>query len=372
MGAAATAMLDLSHDLSNRTLQDELTEFILENQDMGHRKSTPHLLFLGKGGSGKTALGNVLTTGRSRGTPGPVIGTSEYISSEAVTHGNMSYIKHDTRGIGDSDADIEQVKRAIQYVYQKHKEECIVIICIRFNDRIRDTGNKQCFEVCQSLDTEVWSNTIIAITHSEIPHECNNYRELEELKIMWRNEVKDTMSGLGVNTDEVPICFTSHTEAERPIEDTWIKQLLKTIFDKASLSESHFRLMFTSLISTLEAIIQTGSTSELEDTHESICASIMNCPIVSHSLGQDKILTGGATVGATIGAVVGGGVGVAAAVGTGLAATAGTVAGLAAFGAITIATGGGGALIGVGLGAGIAIATLLVWLWMRRRKERIN
>ena len=368
MGAAASAMLELSDDLRKRTLQDELREFTIENQGMMEaNQKIPHLLFLGKGGSGKTALGNVLTTGRSAGTPGPIIGTSEYIESETITQGNMTYTKHDTRGVGAWDTDIGEIQGAIQSVYQEHQEECIVIICIRFNDRIHDNGNKQSFDLCHSLGPGVWDNVLIAVTHSEVPFECSDYSQLEELKTMWREEVQATVKRYGGT--EVPVCFTSHTEAERPIVYNWMKQLLKTIFDRACISESYFRFLFQSLRSTLQSIVESG-TSQLEKSHESLQASITNCPIVTHSLGQDKLLTGGAAAGATIGAVLGAGAGVAAVVGTGVAVTAGTVAGLAAFGAITIATGGGGALIGAGLGAGIAIATLLVWLWLKRRRER--
>ena len=368
MGAAASAMIELSDDLAKRTLQDELTEFTIENQGMMEDRKMPHLLFLGKGGSGKTALGNVLTTGRSRGTPGP-IGTRQYIESETITQGNMTYIKHDTRGVGAWDTNMREIQGAIQNVYQEHQEECIVIICIRFNDRINDNGNKQSFDLCHSLGPGVWNNVLIAVTHSEVPFECNDDSQLEELKTIWREEVQATVKSYG--STEVPVCFTSHTEAERPIVYDWMKQLLKTIFERACITESYFRFLFQSLRSTLQSVVESG-TSELEKTHESLCASITNCPIVTHSLGQDKLLTGGTAAGATIGAVIGAGAGAATALGTGLAVSAGSVAGLAAFGAITIATGGGGALIGVGLGAGIAIATLLVWLWLKRRRERYN
>ena len=361
------------------------------NKDI-NKQRTPHLLFLGRGGSGKSALGNVLINGTSKGAAGPNIGTTTYIKTKRLEKDGTKYIIHDTRGIGDSTTNVQKMEAELKAVYRDNKEDCIVIVCIRLNDRITDEGVRQCFEVCNSLDPNVWDNVIVAITHSEVPlemrNEANESEMLEDLKTEWRAKVQETIKGLKVER-EVPVCFTSHTEADRPMEQNWIQKLIKAIIERSGQSESCFRLLFRILLEKLDFVC----------SHESMGAPIHNTDDWHNETqstadsGQKMSMTteltaakpfGGAITMAVIGVTLGGGAGIASALGTGLAGTgaalaagaagggltAGAIAGAAAFGAVTIATSGVGALIGAGLGIGVAIAVVMVWLWIKRRRAQ--
>ena len=312
---------------------------------------TPHLLFLGRGGSGKTALGNVLINGKSSGTPGPAIGTREYIECTEAMKDGKRYVICDTRGIGDSTTNEKEMVKDLQEFYAGHQDKCMVIICIRMNDRVTDSGIKRCFEVCHSLGEDVWNNVIVAVTHSEIPLEMRNddngLSKTEDLMRGWRG-VQEMLRSLAVDID-IPVCFTSHTEADRPMMDNWKNELLRAIATRAKESEGCFAFLFESLLNMLKSY---------EKSHTSMQAPLENTPPDENTPTENikAKLVSGAITGGLIGGVGAGGI------------TAGTIAIVAAFGAVTIATGGVGALIGAS--AGITIAVILVWLWTRRRRKQ--
>uniref|UniRef100_A0A1X7VHE3 AIG1-type G domain-containing protein n=1 Tax=Amphimedon queenslandica TaxID=400682 RepID=A0A1X7VHE3_AMPQE len=378
---------DITESIRSGRHEDDLEEF---QRHASIEERTPHLLFLGRGGSGKSALGNVLINGTSKGDSGPNIGTAEYVKTTEVRKEGARYIIHDTRGIGDSTTNVQELEAELKGVYRDNKEDCVVIVCISQKDRITDRGIKQCFEVCNSLDPNVWDNVIVAITHSEVPlemrNEVNVSEMLEDLKTEWRAKVQETIEGLEVEK-EVPVCFTSHTEADRPIEDNWLQKLIKAIIERAGQSEGCFRLLFKILQEKLD----------LTRSHESMGASLRNTDEwddltqSTADLGIEMNMTATKQVSAgimitVIGGVLGGGAGVASALATGIAATsaglatgitaggltAGAIAGVAAFGAVTVATSGVGALIGAGVGIGVAIAVVMVWLWIKRRRAETN
>ena len=311
---------------------------------------TPHLLFLGRGGSGKTALGNVLINGKSSGTPGPAIGTREYIECTEAMKDGKRYVICDTRGIGDSTTNEKEMVKDLQEFYAGHQDKCMVIICIRMNDRITDNGIKRCFEVCHSLGEDVWNNVIVAVTHSEIPLEMRNddngLSKTEEVMTEWREGVQEMVRSLAVDID-IPVCFTSHTAAEHPIMDNWKNELLRTITTRAKQSEGCFAFLFESLLNMLKSY---------EKSHTSMQAPLENTPP------DENTPTENIKAKLALGTLTGGLIGTAGGI------TAGTIAIAAAFGGVTIATGGVGALIGAG--AGITIAVMLVWLWIRRRKKQ--
>lgn len=344
----------LEHEISEReqegAMQAALASF-KDNADIDGNL-TPHLLFLGRGGSGKTALGNVLINGKSSGTPGPAIGTREYIECTEAMKDGKRYVICDTRGIGDSTTNEKEMVKDLQEFYAGHQDKCMVIICIRMDDRITDSGIKQCFEVCHSLGEDVWNNVIVAVTHSEIPLEMrkddNGLSKTEEVMRGWREGVQEMVRSLKVDID-IPVCFTSHTAAERPIMDNWKNELLRAIATRAKESEGCFAFLFESLLNMLKSY---------EKSHTSMQAALENTPPDENTPTENikaKLVLGTLT-GGLIGGVVGGGI------------TAGTIAIVAAFGAVTIATGGVGALIGAGMG--VTIAVILVWLWIRRRKKQ--
>ena len=320
---------------------------------------TPHLLFLGRGGSGKTALGNVLINGKSSGTPGPAIGTREYIECTEAMKDGKRYVICDTRGIGDSTTNEKKMEEEIKAFYTAHQKECMVIICVRMNDRITDNGIKQCFKVCKSLGEDVWNNVIVAVTHSEIPLEMRNddngLSKTEEVMTGWKEGVQEMVRSLKVDMDIcVPVCFTSHTEADCPILNDWKNELLTAIITRAKESEGCFAFLFESILNMLKSY---------EKSHESMQAPLENTPPDENTPTEN--IKAKLVLGTITGGLIGGGATAAVAAG---GITAGTIAGVAAFGAATIATGGVGALIGAGVG--VAIAVILVWLWIRRRKKQ--
>ena len=331
-------------------IQDDLASF-KDNADID-ANLTPHLLFLGRGGSGKTALGNVLINGKSSGTPGPAIGTRKYIESTEVMKDGKRYIICDTRGIGDSTTNEKEMEEEIKAFYTAHQKECMVIICVRMNDRVTDNGIKQCFKVCKSLGPDVWNNVIVAVTHSEIPLEMRNddngLSKTEGVMRRWREGVQEMVRSLKVDID-IPVCFTSHTAAERPIMDNWKNELLRAIATRAKESEGCFAFLFESLLNMLKSY---------EKSHTSMQAALENTPPDENTPTENikAKLALGTLTGGLLGGVGGGGI------------TAGTIAIVAAFGGATIATSGVGALIGAGVG--VAIAVILVWLWIRRRKKQ--
>ena len=320
---------------------------------------TPHLLFLGRGGSGKTALGNVLINGKSSGTPGPAIGTREYTECTEAMKDGKRYVICDTRGIGDSTTNEKKMEEEIKAFYTTHQKECMVIICVKMNDRITDSGIKQCFEVCHNLGEDVWNNVMVAVTHSEIPLEMrnddNDLSKTEDLMRGWREGVQEMVRSLKVDMDIcVPVCFTSHTEADCPILNDWKNELLTAIITRAKESEGCFAFLFESILNMLKSY---------EKSHESMQAPLENTPPDENTPTEN--IKAKLVLGTITGGLIGGGATAAVAAG---GITAGTIAGVAAFGAATIATGGVGALIGAGVG--VAIAVILVWLWIRRRNKQ--
>ena len=207
-----------------------------------------HVLFIGRGRSGKTALSKFLTTGKSQGTAGPRIGT-KYITTREEKHNNIVYVIHDTKGIGDVTSDFRELREEIREVYQKHKEECIVILCINQNTRVTDHGNSEVFLVCDYLDKDIWKNVIICVTHSEVPMDC---QDVEGLKKDWEAKIEQLLKTMRVQP-EVPICFTGHTSVQaETIVKNWKKDFITTIYKKANDSDAYSNLVVQSCINAIE------------------------------------------------------------------------------------------------------------------------
>lgn len=258
-----TAVQELVQESKDGTLQDTLEGFKKGNQDLDSKKPT-HFLFLGRGGCGKTALSNFLIKGKSEGMPGPVIGTTAHVNTEEKTRGNAKYVVHDTRGLDDID-DVEAIAGDIRRVYEENKNECIVIFCISLHDRIvKDNGqiingvNKKLFTTCQDLAADIWENTIIAITHSEIPPELENDDDgIEELQRKWENSIQVMLTNIRVGC-QVPVQFTSSTEVKlQPIDEKWQNNLIKTITEKAKESDAFYNEICQDLIGMLKLMNET-------------------------------------------------------------------------------------------------------------------
>ena len=369
-------MEDIEQMVCNGTWQKEVESFKASAESEIEKEC--HLLLLGRGGSGKTAMEKLLIHGKSIGDPGPIIGTTKHLEHKKVVKGGTTYHIHDTRGIGDSTTNEKELEKDLQEFYAGHQDKCMVILCIRMNDRITDNGNQQCLKVCNSLGPDVWNNVIVAVTHSEIPLEMrkddNLPEKLEELKKIWKYEVQEQARYFEIKT-EVPVCFTSHTEAEQPIEKNWYRNLLETLLNKAIESNSCCQYVFNCLYEALsEEITAITDTTTSED-------GLTPCEGPLQNIGNDeelkiidnqritfsdgvKAITGGGMIGAVGGAYIGQGITL-----TKLLMTAGPTLG-AHEGAKAIEAGAQvGAAAGVGVGASVA-ALLFVWLWMKRRNQK--
>ena len=313
-------------------------------------------------------MGNLLVHGKSIGDPGPIIGTTKHLQHKKVVKGGTTYHIHDTRGIGDSTTNEKELEKDLREFYAGHRDKCMVILCIRMDDRITDNGIKQCFEVCHSLGEDVWNNVIVAITHSEIPLEMRNSdnisEELEKLKKKWRCKVQKKAEYFEIGT-KVSVCFTSHTAAEQPIDENWHCNLLETLFNKAKESNSCCQYVLNNLYAAYREITATTVGTETSEDSLTQCeGSLQNIgndeewftkiadDVVKATSGKEKWIIGSTAVGAMIGGAV---ATTATAAGSNLAATAGIIV--------------GGAAVGAAVGAVGMVAMLVFWLWIKRNPK---
>ena len=175
------------------------------------RGNPVHLLLLGRPGAGKTTLRNTILYGCSVGHPGPNAGTIEFDNSpDAVnTINGVPYIVHDTPGL-DFNSDASFIKN--EFDGNLLNEHCIVVLCIKWNDRLLD-ADKKVFEIVDSFSNDIWNKVIIALTHSDVlPHNCTEKNKIEKLNAEWHEATKVNIRKFGVPDDtleQLNICNTS-------------------------------------------------------------------------------------------------------------------------------------------------------------------
>ena len=326
-----------------------------------------HLLMIGRSGVGKSSLAGVLINGVSEGVDGPDAGTTENIKSTEVRATNEStYIVHDTRGL---DGNEEQIQRTIHEIKRIiTNEKCIVLVCVRWDDRFANCETT--FEVTNQLSLDIWEKSVIALTHSDhLPPTFANLSDderdekIEELNKSWKRNIKEKLSCLGVNEDmldKVKICNTSHTSIPRVgYSKNWLEQLAAEMLKVSSSCNDVANFILAQSATLYPDIVQS-----LICSFSPVLGTLQNIPPVSFTRISNREIGYGALT------TIGGGV---SCVGAG--AGAGAVLGylLCNFGFITASVAIGacaGAGIGAGLGliAGLGIVGVYVLYKLRNKK----
>lgn len=197
-----------------------------------------HILIIGQPGSGKSSLAGALIKGKSTGVPGPdPAATTGYIESTNVQLNESTYVMvHDTEGL-DMYSDNDSRINLMQTILRNQKS--IVVVCVRWDSCFIDFNRKKIFKIVNSLSSDVWRHTVIALTHSDnIPSEinsltpCRRNDAVAEINEKWNNKIKEELRSLGVSEDilgELKICNTSHTEIVSYPKQYWLLPLAEKI-----------------------------------------------------------------------------------------------------------------------------------------------
>jgi predicted GTPase len=166
----------------------------------------------------------------------------QLITTTTEKRGNVTYHIHDTRGIGDDKVDLNEMKDAVKQVYRNN--DCLVIVCIKYDERLVDYNSKLPLEVCNELSDDVWSKAIIAITNSDKlspkvlslqPTDRN--AKISKAKKEWEEQIHETLSKLKKGSlgeiQNVKICFTGYTGIFCQVEEHWEDKLFKAIIEIA-------------------------------------------------------------------------------------------------------------------------------------------
>jgi predicted GTPase len=238
-----------------------------------------HFLIIGRSGTGKTSLAGVLIEGKSAGGSfGGNAGTTQ-LTTIPFKRGDTTYYVHDTRGLGDKDVSLEMMKDEVKQIYDN--SDCLVIVCIRWDDRLVDDDSLLPLNVCNSLSDDVWSKAIIAITHCDRLSRPTADDDIIKQKEDWKDLIQQHLQSLKVNEDHIKsvhICFTSHTDVPYcKVEPDWMSELLIAILIIAPKfkGDAAFNFIIHKLIEDMvEAIvekrIQKISSDELANAEDEL------------------------------------------------------------------------------------------------------
>ena len=195
-----------------------------ERNDPRGYNNPVHLMMLGRPGAGKTTLINTILYGNSRGHPGPNAGTINFDNSPnaIVMINGVEYIVHDTPGI-DVNADVPSFINDDIHENLLNKR-CIVVLCIRWDDRILD-ADRQVLQVVNSISNDIWNKVIIALTHSDVLPDGTN---VGVFNTQWHEAIKENIRRLGVSDDtlmQLNICNTSMTNKTCCFSD-WLTRFI--------------------------------------------------------------------------------------------------------------------------------------------------
>ena len=254
-----------------------------------------HLVMLGRPGAGKTALRNTILYGNSKGHPGPNPGTPEFDNSpDAVnTINGVQYIVRDTPGI-DVSSDTSFIKDEIDT--NLLNQRCIVVLCIKWSDRILDADRKV-LELVNSFSNDIWNKVIIALTHSDLSPNGIEERNENEFNAEWHEAIKENIRQLDVSDDtlkQLNICNTSKLDKDCFFKD-WLETLIMKLAEVLSVKVSEY------IVSSFEKCISGGVVSAFGGI--SIGTLLVKCGITA-SLGDILGFVGYAAGGAVLGIIV--------------------------------------------------------------------
>jgi GTPase SAR1 family protein len=258
--------------LAQKNEEKTLTTSLLPKQVAAN---VDHFLMIGRSGAGKSCLAGVLIKNKSVVLDDENASDSgtKFIKTTKVTTDSNTYHIHETKSLEDRRVDLNEMKPATKQVYDDYN--CLVIVCIRWDDRYNDYNNAVALEVCNSLGDDVWSKAIIAVTHSDIipPGERNKDEFIRNTKEKWKEVIKDELTALQVQSDfiqNVQICFTSHTEIPeyQVVVPKWWVELSEALTATSKLDR----------LNSLEENVQEKSVSQLQMTQEGIATKEGNNP----------------------------------------------------------------------------------------------
>jgi hypothetical protein len=164
-----------------------------------------HFVLLGKGGSGKSTLIEILKFNKAGG--------AHFESSQD----HLKYsVYNEIPGLGDEGVDWEEVKVKLLKIFDRIT--CI-ILCLRWDERFNDYNGVLALEFCNSLGGNVWNKSVIAVTHCDIlPPSIKrkddpnvNRKYIDAQKIKWKKAIQDELKMIkGVQHEVIKddqICF---------------------------------------------------------------------------------------------------------------------------------------------------------------------
>ena len=199
-----TSVMDSNTDAVTRMLRALTIEDIQEAQEIEaspEANADPHFLLLGRTKVGKSTFAGKITRGGIQGSSRPTRGTEisdspgeKYIKTELMVDPNTEqrYYVHDTVGLGDTEVNVEEMKREVNELCEQN-DSCCVFLCLSCcDDSITSHVTETLFEVCNSLHK--WEDVIFVITKCDSASQpASNVDNTFDFKSEWKKAIRDKL-----------------------------------------------------------------------------------------------------------------------------------------------------------------------------------